>query len=158
MEIKKILIPTDCSELSKDALRIGIDFAKKFDAKLLLLYVANDTSPIALEDLQGLPNEVAQNLRNAAGQRFQRQIEDFWNSLYDSEIKVELEVDTGDPFTQIIKVAKRSETDLIIMGTHGHTGIKHILMGSVAEKVVRYSPFPVLTVKHDEHDYEPYDK
>ena len=61
----------------------------------------------------------------------------------------------GEPFTHILKYAKETDMDLIIMGTHGRTGIQHVLLGSVAEKVVRYSPIPVITVKHSKYSYLP---
>ncbi len=154
MEINTILIPTDCSELSKDALKIGIDFSKKFEAKLLLLYVGTNVPAIPYEEYGNLPSEVANNLLETSGQQHIRELENFWNSLYDSSIDIKLVVLTGDPFTEIITYAKECKIDLIIMGTHGRTGIKHVFMGSVAEKVVRYSPYPVLTIKHSNMEFE----
>jgi len=154
MDINTILIPTDCSELSKDALKTGIDFSKKFDAKIILLYVGPGIAQIPYEDIGHLPAEVAGNLLETSGQQNRRLLENFWNSLYDSSIHIELVSETGDPFTEIITYAKKSKIDLIIMGTHGRTGIKHVFMGSVAEKVVRYSPYPVLTIKHSGVEFE----
>jgi nucleotide-binding universal stress UspA family protein len=63
------------------------------------------------------------------------------------------EVREGTPFYEIIQFAKEKDIDLIVMGTHGHTGLVHVLMGSVTEKVVRKSPCPVLTVRHPEHEF-----
>jgi nucleotide-binding universal stress UspA family protein len=63
-------------------------------------------------------------------------------------------VRTGTPFLEIINSAKDLPADLVVMGTHGRTGLKHMLIGSVAEKVVRKSPCPVLTVKHPHHEFE----
>ena len=59
----------------------------------------------------------------------------------------------GVPFVEIIRYARESEMDLIVMGTHGRTGLGHLLIGSVTERVVRKSPCPVLTVKHPEHEF-----
>jgi len=154
MEIQTILIPTDCSELSKDALKTGIDFSKKFNAKIILLYVGSEIPVIPYEDLGCLPTEVAANLIETSGQRHRTELENFWNSHYDSSLNIELVVETGDPFTEIITFAKKTDIDLIIMGTHGRKGIKHAFMGSVAEKVVRYSPYPVLTIKHPGVEFE----
>lgn len=154
-ELKNILVPTDCSELSKDALRIGISFAKKHDAKLVLLYVTSDTPFVGYDNISYLPVEIAQQLQIRLEQGHEKEIGDFWNALYDPDVKVDLLINQGDPFTEIIKFARSNEVDLIIMGTNGRTGIKHILMGSVTEKVVRYSPLPVLTVKHAGQNYDP---
>ena len=63
------------------------------------------------------------------------------------------EVREGSPFYEIIRYAKEQDVDLIIMGTHGRGGLVHVLLGSVAEKVVRKSPCPVLTVRHPEHEF-----
>ena len=60
----------------------------------------------------------------------------------------------GLPFMEIIKAAKEQKADMIVMGTHGRTGLEHVLMGSVAEKVVRRAPCPVLTVKHPDHEFK----
>ena len=59
----------------------------------------------------------------------------------------------GLPFTEILRVAREKDIDLIVMGTHGHTGLAHVFLGSVADKVVRRAPCPVLTVRHPEHEF-----
>ena len=69
------------------------------------------------------------------------------------KFNVTAEVREGTPFYEIIQFAKENDIDLIVMGTHGHTGLAHLLMGSVAEKVVRKAPCPVLTVRHPEHEF-----
>jgi nucleotide-binding universal stress UspA family protein len=66
---------------------------------------------------------------------------------------VHREVREGTPFSEIVRFAKEQQIDLIIMGTHGHTGLTHMLLGSVTEKVVRKAPCPVLTVRHPEHEF-----
>ena len=60
----------------------------------------------------------------------------------------------GRPFVEIIRYAREKKIDIIVVGTHGHSGLTHILMGSVAEKVVRKSPCPVLTIRHPDHEFE----
>jgi nucleotide-binding universal stress UspA family protein len=67
--------------------------------------------------------------------------------------KVHREVREGSPFYEIIQHAKEKNVDLIVMGTHGHSGLAHVLLGSVTEKVVRKSPCPVLTIRHPEHEF-----
>ena len=63
------------------------------------------------------------------------------------------EVREGTPFAEIVRCARDKDIDLIVMGTHGHTGLAHMLLGSVTEKVVRKAPCPVLTVRHPEHEF-----
>jgi nucleotide-binding universal stress UspA family protein len=66
---------------------------------------------------------------------------------------VQQEVRVGTPFYEIVRYAREMKIDLIVMGTHGHTGLVHVLLGSVTEKVVRKAPCPVLTVRHPEHEF-----
>jgi nucleotide-binding universal stress UspA family protein len=68
-------------------------------------------------------------------------------------VVIHAEVAEGLPFDEIVRLARDRNVDLIVMGTHGHTGLAHVLMGSVAEKVVRRAPCPVLTVRHPEHEF-----
>ena len=68
-------------------------------------------------------------------------------------LKVHPEVLEGAPFAEIVRYAREKDVDLIVMGTHGHTGLAHVLVGSVTEKVVRKAPCPVLTVRHPEHEF-----
>jgi nucleotide-binding universal stress UspA family protein len=69
------------------------------------------------------------------------------------EVEVETAISQGTPFLEILKFAKDKEIDLIVIATHGRTGLRHVLFGSVAEKVVRKSPCPVLSIRHPEHEF-----
>ncbi len=158
INLNNILVPTDCSELSKEATKYAIKFAKQFQAKLTLLLVT-PTEPLAvLNDYGYFSPELHQKLVLESTKRAEAELSEFWDSVTDPEVQCKLINAKGDPFTEIIRYAKENETDIIIMGTHGHTGIKHILMGSVAEKVVRYSPQPVLTVKDKDYQFDVDDK
>jgi nucleotide-binding universal stress UspA family protein len=87
----------------------------------------------------------------------QKKLTDQYNMVVSREIKNVLRVEEitriGVPFLEIIKVAKEKEVDLIVMGTHGRTGLAHVLIGSVAEKVVHHAHCPVLTVKHPQYKF-----
>jgi nucleotide-binding universal stress UspA family protein len=153
VEIKNILVPTDCSELSQKALQYAISLAKTFKAKMTLLYVTDDISAMGIE-AGYLPDQVIQKMFDEKKKSDEKQLEDFWSHNNKSDVKAELKILNGDTYSQIVKFAKKVNIDIIIMGTHGRTGFQHILMGSVAEKVVRYSPYPVLTVKSEGYQFK----
>lgn len=149
--ISKILAPTDCSEASIDALRYSITIAKKHRAKLMVLYVISHLRNTASHTLS---EKSPYNFKDQfAGTK--NQLEEFWKSTGENEIEADLELGFGDPFTVIMRYAKSKKNDIIVMGTHGRTGLMHILMGSVAEKVVRYSSIPVVTIKHESYEFFP---
>lgn len=81
-------------------------------------------------------------------------LQTFADKYDNDQITIALEIAEGKPFIEIIKAAKNYDVDLIVMGTHGRTGLQHMLIGSVAEKVVRKAPCPVLTVKHPDYEFE----
>lgn len=140
--LKKILCPVDHSECSYLALKYAISIALKDEAKLYLMHVIDsrlyDTEIYKFSPYK--PNDI-----DIAKVR-----EDLMKSLPDGTMDL-LDVETiivvGVPFNEIISAAKEIEADLIVIGTHGRTGLSHIMMGSVAEKVVRKSHCPVLTVR-----------
>ena len=154
ININNILVPTDCSELSVEAAKYAVKFAIQFNAEMTLLLVTA-TEPLAvLNDYGYFSPDLHQKLVMESIKRAEAELKDFWESIAVPDAKVKLVNVKGDPFTEIIRYAKENKTDIIIMGTHGHTGIKHVLMGSVAEKVVRYSPNPVLTVKYRDYAFD----
>lgn len=144
LEIKKILVPVDFSEYSKMALDYSIEFSKRFSSELILIYVIE---PIVYPSDFGL----GQIPINQVDFEIQSKAEEELKKLVDEKvppgIKASSIVRTGKPFLEIINAAQEFNCDLIIIATHGHTGIEHILFGSTAEKVVRKSPVPVLTVR-----------
>ena len=148
ISLKNILVPTDFSEHSSKALRYGTELAAKFGAKLHLLHAVEATPIIYEEGAVYFPPEVAAELVAAATQHL--------NELEihgANDVTVVREVVSGHPFVGIVDYAKRCEIDLIVMGTHGLGAVAQMLIGSVAEKVVRKAPCPVLVVRDDEHDF-----
>lgn len=154
IQIKNVLVPTDCSELSKEALLYAVDFVKKFSASLILLRVMPIQPMSVIGDYGHLTPQLIQAMIEETEARAKEELEKFWDSIVELDIEAELVHLCGDPFAEIVRYAKNNSVDLIIMGTHGHTGIKHVLMGSVAEKVVRYSPLPVLTIKRSGYGFD----
>lgn len=148
IDIKKILIPTDFSETSQAATQYAVELAKKFGAQLHLLHVIED--PVVympMFESYALPPK--EDFENFAKTRLDNWILD--------EDKAGLEISThwvhGNPFADILKYAKREEIDLIVVGTHGRSFTAHLLLGSVAEKVVRKAFCPVLTVRPKGHQF-----
>ena len=152
IELKRILLPTDFSDFSRTALGWGCEFADKFGAELHLLHVLQDL--VAMVPEPGLsfppPGEYLQELQQAA----ERALAELPGSHCREGTSIVRATRHGPPFVEIIRYARENDVDLIIMGTHGRTGLAHVLMGSVAEKVVRKSPCPVLTIRPSEHTFQ----
>ena len=143
-EIKKVLVPIDFSDYSKNSLRYAVNFAKDFNAKIILVYVVEPV--IYPPDFS-----MGQIAIPSVGLELDKRAEDELDRLATNEIPAGVEVKkivkTGKPFVEIIETAEEENVDLIIIATHGHTGVEHILFGSTAEKVVRKAPCPVLTLR-----------
>jgi nucleotide-binding universal stress UspA family protein len=138
---KKILVPTDMSAYSLDALGYAQEVSKLFGAEIIVLRVLESDTRKAGLDRDRLSEEDLEVRRELIRLLLDR------NVLTGS---VRIEVRHGSPAREIVNAAKGLHADLIVMSTHGRTGLKHALLGSVAEKVVRHATIPVLTVKPDE--------
>jgi nucleotide-binding universal stress UspA family protein len=151
IDLHRILVPTDFSKHSQNALKYAIAFSEKFGAELYLLHVVQDLALFIPDAVTVSPplSPPLDQLTAAVRAALERLIDE--NKLRGKPVHTI--VREGTPFYEIIQVAKDSSIDLIVMGTHGHTGLVHMLMGSVTEKVVRKSPCPVLTVRHPEHEF-----
>jgi nucleotide-binding universal stress UspA family protein len=126
-------------------------FAEKFGAELHLLHVVQDLSLVLPDPVSGAPpiGPPLDQLTAAVMVALDKLIVE--KKL--TGLKVEKEVREGTPFYEIIRCAKDKDIDLIVMGTHGRSGLVHVLLGSVTEKVVRKAPCPVLTVRDPEHEF-----
>ncbi|MEZ5943733.1 MAG: universal stress protein [Planctomycetaceae bacterium] len=151
IRLQKILVPTDFSDFSNHAVRYGCEFAKRFNAELHLVSVVEDVYPLVPESGMLLPTAAnyLNELKTAAEQTLATRPDSAWVE----GVSVKREVLIGTAFLEIIRYAKDEDIDLIVIGTHGRTGLVHVLMGSVAEKVVRKAPCPVLTVRPEGHDF-----
>ena len=156
-----ILVPVDFSAYSTEALLYAATLADRFASSVLMLHViAKDIETQAVHHRTGrgvpllgltsqaldLPTEVHEAVAVDLREQAQTALQHFLPSQL-SGLPVELRVEVGHPFEQILETAKREQVDLIVMGTHGHTGLAHVVLGSVAERVVRMASCPVLTVK-----------
>lgn len=152
--INNILFPTDCSERSKDVLGYAIEVARKFEASITLLHVVSDISLYGTSTDYLSPINY-EHMIDDYEKYSKKHLEEFWESEKSTDVEVKMVLVVGDPFKEIIQYAKDKDMDLIVLSTHGRTGLQHIMLGSVAEKVVRYSPVPVMTVRDKTHQYKP---
>jgi universal stress protein A len=147
--MKRILVATDFSELSRKALPYAAAFSKRFGAEIILVHVVPGTLPAELSHL-GLVLEHNRLVKGA-----QDLLPLFRERYLDPQAPVQSRVLTGGPASEICKLAAELDCDLIILSTHGHSGLKHLFLGSVAERVVRHAPCPVLVVRQKERDFVP---
>lgn len=137
------LVPIDFSEYSLHALDYAIALAGKLYARLTLLHVIQSL-PVGGADMGvTLPYAYIENLE----EDLRRSLESYRERITAKGLLSEVVIVHGVPFQEIIETARARQVDLIIMGTHGRTGILHVLLGSVAEKVVRLAPCPVLVTR-----------
>ena len=143
MAIQHILVPTDFSEYAGYALDYAIELAKAFTARLTFLHVIHLT-PMAMGDIgaSGLVPYL-EEVETDAQQRMQALLK----RVQQEGLQGETAIVQGVPFQSIVDMAESQHVDLIIMGTHGRTGRTHVLMGSVAERVVRMAPSAVLVTR-----------
>ena len=142
--IKKILIPTDGSDTSKEAMAYAAALAKSFQASVTLLIVADDQYLDWLGPAH-FTIEMMKRIEENSVEQARRVLDEL---EIDASLKdVKKVVRRGVPFQEIVDCAKNEQMDMIVMGTHGRKGVSHMMMGSVAEKVVRLARCPVLTVK-----------
>jgi nucleotide-binding universal stress UspA family protein len=157
----KIVAATDFSDDSVRALTYAEELARKFGAEIILLHVDQPLAPVMLTPEFGAGLDTGAMSRIAEEQRLlaQRELDKIVGRLRDSEIKARSLLRVGSPFLEVIHAAQAEGADLIVMGTHGRSGLVHVLMGSVAERVVRKAPCAVLTVRHPDRKFRhPLDK
>lgn len=145
IEIRRILAPTDFGECSAPAVRLAATLAEKFAAELILLHVVQDLA-LALPDAvmpTPLPGPDLEQLTESAKASLTHLVER--ENL--GRLNPRVEVRVGSPVPEILAAARDLQADLLCVGTHGRTGLAHLIFGSQAERIIREAPCPVLTVK-----------
>ena len=151
-EIRQILYATDFSDLSAVALEYALFLAARCSAELHCVHVVDDSYQYWLAlDAAAIPAGPAVEEIAAAATK---QLDAFVAAKVAPDVSVTKEVLQGRPFVEIIRYARDRQIDLIVVVAHGRSGLRHMLMGSVAEKIVRKSPCPVLTVRHPAQAFE----
>src|SRR6266508_1730873 len=158
LDFKRILCPVDLSGFSLDALKLAVKIAERSGATLDILHVIHnpfdemymtaitETDPALMEMYANEPQRRARILR-ATEEHSEVLLKQFCHEVVQHYPKVRYHVRKGDPFEAILDGAEDFMTDLIVLATHGRTGVKRLVIGNVAEKIVRHAPCPVLTVK-----------
>jgi universal stress protein A len=158
LKMNQIVCATDFSETSHRAIEYATELTDKFRAELHLLHVVHDPAtelPAYGEGLvfPGYLEQTTQRLEELEAAAF-RHLKPLIDPEWASSHRVAFAVEHGVPFVEIIRFAKSVAADLIVLGTHGRTGLKHMLLGSVAERVVQHAPCAVLTVRPEHHQFE----
>lgn len=151
IELKRILVPTDFSAYSEQAMTYACAFAEQFKSELHVLHVLQDLVSVVPEPGVAFPppGDYMGELKASAERALQQMPPAEWSEKH----TVVRDTRQGPPFLEIVRYAKENDIDLIVIGTHGRGGLAHVLLGSVAEKVVRKAPCPVLTVRPEEHEF-----
>lgn len=149
IELKKILYPTDFSEYAANARPYVIEMAKKFGAEVAVINVLMSPSYAVSPEFAVDLTKIQKDMQGAA----EANLEEVRKVFEKEGIPTRTILEIGSPFAEIVQTAKKETSDLIILATHGHGAVKHMLLGSTAEKVVRKAPCPVLTIRHPEHEF-----
>ena len=129
--------------------RMRLNWAKKFKAQMIVQHVIEFPTIYMSYGYGAEFNTIVTQVQDDG----QKRMEAFEKKIEDEGISVQSEISRGSPFYEIVTTARKLEVDLIVIATHGHGAVKHMLMGNTAEKVVRKSSCPVLTIRHPEHEF-----
>lgn len=145
--LQRILVPVDFSDCSRKALQYALPFAQEFEASLILLHVVSPFLPpaeMAMTDVA----DIELRMRESG----LRELEALRASVART-VPVETALRVGRPDTEIVRAARELDADVIVLSTHGRTGLAHMFMGSTAEQVVRRAGCPVFIVRQREHEF-----
>lgn len=145
LSVNRILAAADFSETSDKAFDYALSLAKVFDAEVVVLHILQE--PILYQPT------TAQSYRDEFERKMQGNLDAMLQRHTCEGVNVTTAMKQGAPFVEIIQFAEAEKCDMIVLGTHGHGPIQHLLMGSVAEKVVRKAKCPVLVVRPDQHQF-----
>ena len=145
MQLKKILVPYDFSDHSKEALDWALELADTWQARVELLHVIHILPPVV-----DIPSDMYADVERDQIADAQQRLEALrTEKTSDTPATIDIHVQRGVPFQAICDYAETHQADMIVMGSHGRTGLSHVFLGSVAERVIRHAPCPVLVTKHE---------
>jgi nucleotide-binding universal stress UspA family protein len=145
-----ILLPTDFSECSSEAAKVARSLAECFGSRITVLHVLDEPATLDPMFRGDIPLEM---LRTRMEQFARENMDAFLARHFSGFVRFDTILATGIPYREIIGNAREAAADLVVIGTHGRTGVEHVIFGSTAEKVVRMSPCPVLSVRQGEKQF-----
>ena len=152
IKMDKILLPTDFSGQSKVAVPYAFDLARRYGAELHVIHIFDEN---VLTPLYFTCGGTTQEYFKKVEEGFENEVSQFLTDYDPDEVTIVPVLGNGNPFVEIVKYAKKNGVDMIVIGTHGRTGLSHMLLGSIAEKVIRKAHCPVLAVRHPEFRFVP---
>ena len=142
---KKEIFPTDFSENSDYAFEFAYGIAKRDEGLLYILHVIPRNSH--QEMIRGyISEDILENIQKDLEQELDDNYKEHYTKMIEDAVKFEVVTKSGREDEEILKFAKKEKVNIIVLGTHGKTGIEHVFFGSVAEKVLRHSPFPIFVI------------
>lgn len=147
ISLKKILVPIDFSEPSIKALQYSLALAQHFGSQIILVHVIQKMSPTTRLIMD------QSKIQNRLKLEADRSLNTFIKKHIQVKVNLDKAIKIGVPFDEIVTAAKQYDVDAIVIATHGYSGLKHITMGSTAERVVRHAPCPVLVVREKEREF-----
>ena len=151
LQIKKILCPTDFGEHSYKALEMAKDMALKYSAELTVMHVVSEVLPSSPEPFVSLTPEDIERFDLEVKASAEKKIDKIVEQVKQEGLEVNPVLARGTVAGEIVNFAEKNETDLLVIATHGRTGVSRFVFGSVAEKVIRISPCPVLVINSAEN-------
>lgn len=140
----RILVPVDFSDASVEAIKAAIELALELNAELQVIHICQMHASDLLEGSMG----DAITIESQSVSEAKKNLDEFIKNHVSNGISVSTSISTGDPHNEINQAAKELNADMIVMGTHGRTGLSHLVMGSVAENVLRHATVPVMSIRH----------
>ena len=152
IHLREMLVPVDYSDGSEKAMHYARPFAELFNARITLVHVVESWA--SFHDAGFVPVGMSGVSVGTRGYRaFQENLKNWATRAIPADYLGNLVIRSGPVNEEICEAAEEMKTDLIIMSTHGHTGLRHAVLGSTTEKVVQHAPCPVLVVREIEHDF-----
>lgn len=145
-QLKRVLVPVDFSTCSKKALAYAVPFAKQFGAEIVIAYVVQPYIPVP--EMAAVDTEAILAQMRESGNELEK-----LRLSITADVKIKTLLRVGHPAQEIVKAAEELDVDLILLSTHGRTGLGRVFFGSVAEHITRYARCQVLTVREREHEF-----